>query len=564
MLNKLIIKNIALIEYAEIDFKSGLNVLSGETGSGKSVIIDSLNFVLGAKADKSLIRSGENSCEVTAEFDANNIESIVRVFDELGFESESDLIISRKFTIDGKSTVRLNGNVVTVGMLKKFTQFLVDVYGQSEHFTLLNSSNQLKLIDSYGGEEIALIKSQLADLSSTRKQVLKQLEELGGDEHQRLVRIDLLNYQINEIEKSELKENEEDELKEIRDKLVHQEKIITALRSVKSALDDEGGISDIFSNAVRVSSAISNFGSEFNALSDRLDGAYAEVDDISKTVGDLLDSFDFLEYNADEINTRLEVIRALKKKYGVDYAEIMSFLEGAISERDKLLNANELAEELTLKISKLNKEIYDKYLILDELRRKNAQIFANNIVNELHELGMKSASFNVDFTDIPVFEECNFDSLNFNSLEFTFSANKGEPNKPLSFVISGGEMSRFMLAIKSQTAKYNDISTFVFDEIDAGISGNTAKVVGEKFCNIAKDVQLICISHLPQISAMADNNLLIEKFEIDNQTKTRVKTLTDEEKIYEIVRLSGGEKDNPISIEHAKAIIKSANSYKNI
>ncbi len=562
MLNKLIIKNIALIEYAEIDFKSGLNVLSGETGSGKSVIIDSLNFVLGAKADKSLIRSGESECMVTAEFDATNIDSISKVFDEFDIEHENQLIISRKFNIEGKSTVRLNGNVVTVGMLKKFTQVLVDVYGQSEHFTLLNSVSQTKLIDSYGGEEIASVKGQLLELYSKRREILRQLDELGGDEHQRLIRIDVLNFQITEIEKSDLKENEEEELKEIREKLIHQEKIITVLRAIKGAINDEGGISDIFSNAVRSSSTISNLGEEFSSLSERLNSAYAEIDDISDSIEGMIDSFDFLDYNADDINGRLELIKSLKKKYGNDYAQIMQFLDEAIGERDRLLKANELAEKLASQIQELNGKIYQTYAKLDDKRRKYAQIFAKNILTELYELGMQKASFTVDFTDIPPIDECNFNNASFNSLEFMFSANLGEPTKPLSFVISGGEMSRFMLAIKSQTAKYNEISTFVFDEIDAGISGNTAKVVAEKFCNIAKDVQLLCISHLPQISAMADNNLLIEKIEDNGVTLTRIKTLTEEDKINEIVRLSGGEKDNPASIEHAKAIIATAKAYK--
>ncbi len=564
MLSKLTIKNVALIERAEICFDKGLNVLSGETGSGKSVIVDSLNFVLGAKADKSLIRSGETECLVVAEFDVCGLEKIYEVYDEFDIEKEDLLIISRKFTIDGKSTIKLNGNSLTVGMLKKFTSNLVDVYGQSEHFDLLSNASQTNLIDKYGAQSILPIKEKLNSIVLDRKNVIKELETFGGDESQRLNIIDLLNYQINEIENCNLKENEEEELKSIREKLSNQEKIVNTLQSIKASISAEGGIDDIISNSVKMASGISNFGEEFCFICDRLNNAYAEIDDISSTIDQMLDNFDFSDINIDEINYRLDVIRGLKRKYGQSYIEIMSFLDNAIIQRDSLINAKESVEKLLIKKQELETNIYNVYQSLDGARRVVSADFANKITVELHELGMAKARFCVSFSDVLPKEDCNFDNVNsFNCLDFNFSANAGEQLKSLSDVISGGEMSRFMLALKSQTAKFNNISTFIFDEIDAGISGNTAKVVAEKFFDISKDVQIIAISHLPQISAMADNNILIEKSEVGDRTITSVKNLNAQEKIYEIVRLSGGEAHNSASIEHAKTVVKNAEDFKN-
>ncbi len=564
MLSKLTIKNVALIERAEICFDKGLNVLSGETGSGKSVIVDSLNFVLGARADKSLIRSGETECIVVAEFDVSGLDKIKEVYEEFDFEKDDLLIISRKFSTDGKNTIKLNGNSLNVSMLKRFTSNLVDVYGQSEHFDLLSNVSQLKLIDKYGSQSILPIKERINTLVLERKNVVKELDVLGGDESQRINKIDLLNYQINEIEKSELKENEEDELKTIREKLSNQEKIINALQSIKASISAEGGMDDILSNSVKIASGISGFGEEFSSVFDRLNNAYAEIEDILSSIEQSLDNFDFSNLNIDEINYRLDLIRALKRKYGQSYSEIMSFLDNAIIQRDLLINAKEGVEKLLKQKQDLESNIYNVYQRLDGARREVSLELANKITVELHELGMAKARFCVNFTDILPKEDCNFDNVSsLNHLDFNFSANAGEQLKSLSQVISGGEMSRFMLALKSQTAKFNNISTFIFDEIDAGISGNTAKVVAEKFYNISHDIQVIAISHLPQISAMADNNILIEKSETGERTITSVKNLNYQEKIYEIVRLSGGEIQSSASIEHAKTLVKNAEDFKN-
>ncbi len=564
MLKKLTIKSIAIIDRAEIEFTEGLNVLSGETGSGKSVLIEALNFVLGAKADKNFIRSGETECSVTAEFDVQNNRAVLAVFEEFDFEPEDLLIITRKLNVEGRGSIKVNGNSVTVAMLKKFTSSLVDVFGQSKHFWLLSEANQLSLIDSFGGQSLSNVKDLLKKQYAEYVDIKKQLDELGGDESHRLMRLDVLNYQIAEIEKCDLKEGEEEELLSLRTKLLNREKIYTAMNAVKESISAEGGVSDLLSNAVRAYSPVADTSTELTSIYDRLQSIIVEADDISNSCEDILSSYDDLDFDPDYVEIRLEVIKKIKKKYGSNYAEIYSFLESAIKERDLLENFNVLAAELLNKKAVLEEKIYKQYCELSTERRNSAKIFTKNVLTELKELGMEKAQFEVQFNDLPKIEDCKFNSSNgFDDMFFLFSANNGEPLKPLSSIISGGEMSRFMLAIKAQTAKYNDISTFIFDEIDAGISGVIAKVVAEKFAKIAKQVQVIAISHLPQVSAMADSNYLISKSDETGKTLTSVSKLSIDEKVKEVIRLVGGTIDSQSAREHSLELIKNADNYKN-
>ena len=563
MLAKLTVKNFALIENAEIIFTDGMNVLSGETGAGKSVIIESINFVLGGKPDRAFIRHGTEECSVTAEFDVSDNPSIGDIFDELDFDKEDVLIISRKFSVMGKSSVRINGNSATIGMLKKFTSHLIDVHGQSEHFELLSTSNQLKLLDKYGGEEIAAIKNELKSNYNAFRTVNDELEELGGNEDHRLIRLDVLDFQIKEIEDCAVKEGEEENLLAIRERIIQKERLLTALSAVKSAISDEGGVSDILGNAVRSVQSVSQFGQEYEDLYSRLSAVYSETEDISETAGEIEESLSEEGLDPDALEERLEKIKKIKKKYGGSFEEINVFLENAKSEKEILENFNETAEKLLLESEKLKDVLYKNYASLDNVRRKYAKQLENNVLAELAELKMDKSKFAIVFSALPDKSDCKFDSANgANEVEFFFSANLGEPLKPLSSVISGGEMSRFMLSVKAQSAKYNDISTFIFDEIDAGISGAVAKVVARKLCRISKEVQVIAISHLPQITSFADNNLLIYKHEKDGLTYTSVKKLSDVEKTAEIVRLVGGTTDNASATALAESLICEAEEYK--
>lgn len=563
MLQKLLIKNIALIDSAEICFTNGLNVLSGETGSGKSVIIESLNFVLGAKSDRTLIRSGEQECLVKAEFFVGDNKMIAQLYNEFDFDTDDLLIISRKFTIDGKNSIKINGNNVTASMLRKFTSALVDVHGQSEHFNLLKTSNQLALIDNFIGEDVVELKNIISQKYSQLKSIIENLNELGGDESQRLIRIDILNYQINEIEKANFEPDEEEKLLNIKQKLLYQEKIVNALNCVSASIRDEGGVEDILSGASRILSSIATLDNDYNELYTQLEDSFAQISDIANQANNLLDNFELSEYNPYEIDERLNLLKNLKNKYGSSVEEIYHFLNNAIKEKNKLENYAQKVEELEKQKQEISLQLYKIYDKLSDLRRKTAQIFCKNVLFELAELGMKNSSFEIAFNKKPSYEECSFSGNNgFDNIEFMFSANLGEPLKNLANVISGGEMSRFMLSIKAQTAKYDDISTFIFDEIDTGISGNVAKIVAEKFAKISKNKQVIAITHLPQISVMADNNLLIEKNENSTKTLTTIKQLSSDERVFEIVRLIGGDKDSKTALNHAKDLIHMADLFK--
>ncbi len=563
MLRKLSIKNVALIDSAEIDFTDGLNVLSGETGAGKSVILESLNFVLGAKADKTLIRSGESECMVKAEFDVSENSLIKDVYSNCEIDYDDYLIIQRKFNVDGKGTIKINGETANSSILKKFTSLLVDIHGQSEHFHLLKNSNQLYLLDKFGGEKVDNLKTELKEEFAKLKKVRDELEEFGGDETKRLIRLDVLNYQINEIEKVSLKEGEEEELLSIKQKLTHQRKISDSLSSINACLSSEGGVCDLISNATKILNSISEYGEEYNKISDRLNAVLSELEDISSETSSSLDEFELPDYNINEIEDRLDSIKSLKKKYGVDFAQINEFYENAKLEKENLENFNELAEKLLTEKEKLEVKIYKIYCDLCDARRNSAKELSENVLVELKELGMPKSQFVIDFNDKPQLGDCKFDSSNgFDKIEFMFSANLGEPLKPLSLIISGGEMSRFMLSIKAQTARLSELSTFIFDEIDAGISGVTAKVVAEKLAKISRKVQVIAITHLPQISAMGDNNLLIEKNEGETRTITNVKKLSTEQKIKEIARLISGNVQSNSSLKHAEELIENANKFK--
>lgn len=561
MLTKLTIKNIALIDYAEIDFTAGLNVLSGETGAGKSVILESINFVLGAKADKTLIRTGENECLVSAVFDVFNNKEIALIYSEFDFDVEDELIITRKFSIDGKSTIKINGNTATAGMLRKFTSILVDVHGQSEHFYLLKQSNQALLIDNYAGEDIKPVLENNKNIFSDYKNVISELETLGGEESSRAYRLDLLNYQINEIEKADIKDGEEEELKILNEKIKNKEKIYSSLSSIKSGLEDEGGVLDIVSNETRAISQISKLSEDYLSVENRLNAVYEELNDLSYLVSNMLEENSEEEFSSDYVEERLDLIKIIKKKYGDNFTE---FYNNAVIERDKLLNFEVLAEKLLKTKLQLEDKLYENYLTLNSIRVNSSKTFALSVESELKTLGMVGAKFYANFKPIPAKQECLFNSYKgIDDIEFMFSANVGEPVKPLSLVISGGEMSRFMLAIKVVTSKLTDISTFIFDEIDAGISGNTASVVAEKFAKIAKNKQIIAISHLPQISAMADNNLLILKEINQDKSYTSVKKLSNQDKIQEIIRLVGGKDNSESAYLHAKELIAQAENFKN-
>ncbi len=562
MLSKLTIKNVALIEHADIAFGEGLNVLSGETGAGKSVILDSVNFVLGAKADRSMIRYGETECFVKAEFILPESARAVEVLREMDIDSDGEIVISRKFSETGKNAVKINGNTVTTTMLRQVTDSLVDVHGQSEHFFLLKESNQLKTLDNVIGEEVFGKRAVLADLLKTKRDIKNRIAMLGGDEQERSRRLDVLSYQLDEIRSVDMQEGEEEELLAKRNKINNLEKIITAVRDAMSALAEENGTLDCLRMAKRSISSISSLDNTYEEICERIETIAGDCEDVADTLSDLSEELYFDENEAETVESRLDAIRSLKRKYGANKRQIDEYLDKIQAEYDLLADCEGQYASLTAEMAKTDKKIYAVCKEITLLRKSHGQAFCKRVIEELKTLNIASAQFDIEFTP---YDETDVDKANTNGLDnvrFLFSANAGEPMKPLGKIISGGEMSRFMLAIKTQLSNVNEISTYIFDEIDAGISGKTAKVVGEKLAKIAKNIQIIAVSHLAQIAVMSDDEFLIEKSEENGKTLTNVYALDENAKLNEIVRLLGGTDSDEFAKKHAQELLQQAKDYK--
>ena len=560
MLKSLSIRNIALIDRVEINFSEGLNGLSGETGAGKSVILGAIEFVLGGKADKSMIRHGQSECSVRAEFLCGG-EEITNLLEEFDVEPEETLILTRKLSLDGKSAAKINGCSVTVAMLKRLTSKLVDIHGQSEHFYLLKESNQLKLLDRIGGESVLAAKSEVQSILSRRKEILSQLSTLGGDEAERSRRLDILQFQIDEISRAAVKEGEEEELLALRERYAHAEKILSGLNTAQQCLLSDGGAADAVNSANRAIRQILKY-YDLGEYSERLEGVAEELSDIGDSFEQIVSEFDLDENDLMRTEARLDEIKALKKKYGGSVAAMQEFLSRAEEEYELLKDGAVRVQELTAALGKCEDELFKACQILTQQRNATAKSFTRCVEEELKTLNISSARFEVEF------EECDRSQVDratndgLGSVRFLFSANAGEPLKELGKIISGGEMSRFMLAVKAQIATLEGIDCALFDEIDAGIGGKTGKVVAEKFVKIARSVQIISISHLPQIAAAADRQFLIEKKEIEERTYSTVRELDDAQRKSELARMIAGEV-SPLSLEHADEMIKSALTYKN-
>ncbi len=562
MLEKLTVQNIALIDRAEICFSAGLNVLSGETGAGKSVILDSIDFALGAKADKSMIRFGADECFVRAEFCPEQSERLSEALKEAEIDEEDTLVVTRRFSLDGKSSVRVNGCAVTASMLRKITSCLVDVHGQSEHFYLLKEANQLRLLDKIAGEGVEKAKNSVAALLLERKGILSELARLGGDEGERNRRLDILKFQIEEIERANLSEGEEEELLALKKKMQYAERILEGLNGASDALSADGAGLDGVRAASRALSGATRYDESLNVLSERLENALAELSDLSDCIESACDGLDFDGREAERVENRLDELKALKKKYGGGVIEVLKYLASAQEEYEMLSESDELVARLNQKLSEVDKKLYSACETLTKERKRAAKSFARRVTDELKTLNITAARFEIEFSPYSETDVARANGEGLDEIKFLFSANEGEPLKELGKIISGGEMSRFMLAIKAQLSAEREIGTYVFDEIDAGISGKTARVVAEKFCKIAKNTQIIAVSHLAQIASSADSQFLIEKSSADGKTFTRVKEVRGEDRVLEISRLLGGEEDSELSLEHAKQMLESAALYK--
>ena len=565
MIRSLSINNIALIDSLDIDFHHGLTVLSGETGSGKSIIIDSLSFVLGERADKSLIKHGEEVAQVTALFELTE-GNVTNKLAEYGYDIEDgQLLLSRKMSVGGKNEIRIQGKPSTLAILRDITKELVDIFGQGEHLALLDERKQLSVLDSFC--KFGNVPQKLAELKTEIHEIDKQIAELGGSDEDKERTLDFLRYQVKEITDAALDAEEENELVAKRKRMMNAEKISSAMSCVNESINGEGGATNALSQAREALRGVIANEPTAEELDKRLTAVLYEVSDIADCAEQVLGGMDFSEAEADKMEERLELIKSLKRKYGGSVEAVLAFCEQASAKIDKIVNATEFTDQLTEKRKTAVAEMYRLCGQMRAERQKTAKALAKEIMKVLAELDMKNTQFVVEFKEAPSVETyAKSPSANgYDNVRFLMSANAGEPLKPLAKVISGGEMSRFMLAVKNVTARAEQIPTMVFDEIDTGISGTTAQTVADTLASVSSHknggYQCIVITHLPQIVAMADNSFVISKKVADGKTHTVVAEVRDDDKFAtEVARLMGGVGEH--NLLAAKALIQWCRDYK--
>ena len=549
MLIELHIKNLALIKKADIYFKEGLSVLSGETGAGKSILIDSINLALGAKANKDIIRIGENEGFVELIFTLD--EKRKEKLKELDISFEDNLLILTRKISSTRSVCRINDETVTLAKLRQITDTLIDIHGQHEHQSLLSAGNNLSLLDSFCPNEIMELKNNLSKDYGELKRINQRIQE-GIDERLRKREIDILDFEISEIKNADIKMNEEEELEQIFKKGKNISKINDVLSELLEELENES----IGSNIREIS--------DIATLDDELDFVVSNLNTIEDLVSETIHYtnkyLDGLEYNEKEYNRvidRLDIIRHIKSKYSNDYNKIKEL----IKEKEKRLEflKDYEGEVVILKesASKLQESILMKCSKISDMRKNIAITLTERIKEELEDLNFLGVEFEIKFTKKDKISRDGYDAV-----EFLISTNPGQPLKPLQMVASGGELSRIMLALKTVFANNDDIQTLIFDEIDTGISGKTAVKVGEKLRNISKGHQVLCISHLPQIAVMADQNLFISKSTDGKSTQTNIDLLDKNGKIKEIARLIGGSNLTEGVLKTAREMIQEADSRR--
>lgn len=566
MLLQLLIKDYVLIDKLDIRFCDGLNILSGETGAGKSILIGAIGMGLGDRADKSVIRIGAQKATIQLVFSINNLE-LKDKLNENGIEfiDEDILIISRDVSSNGRSTCRINDRVVTLSLLKEISKYLIDVFSQHAHQTLLNSDNHIDMLDSYGEKNILNLKENVKSKYAEYKNVKSKLQGLYGDDRERERKKDLLSFQLNEISEAELKSDEEDSLVEELNLLSQFETISNTMHNSYNSLYTgdtmQSSIVDELNNIVNQINEIKEFDSRLNDIYSTLQESIYNLEDVTHEIRNYNDSLEYDPNRLKTIENRLDLIENLKRKYGNNISEIIEYKNEIEKELDYISNTEELRVKLQIELNTIIKDLEDISLSLSAKRMEIAKELEKKLILELKNLKMENAIFKVDFKKSDDINK-SFSAKGVDNIEFLISTNPGAGLKSLSKTASGGEMSRIMLAFKTIFAHVDKVPTLVFDEIDTGISGRTADIVSERLANISRKHQILCISHLPQIAKMADYHFYIEKEYKDDNTITNIRKLDFNEQLQEIGRLIGGNSITNITIEHAKELLNLATAYK--
>ena len=562
MLQSLYLENIALIEKLGIELFPGFNVLTGETGAGKSIIIDAVNFVLGERTSRDLIRNGAARAKVEAVFSLNEGDAAFAALDALGIECDgNELILSRELSAAGRNACRVNGTLVPVASLKSVSDTLVDIHGQHEHQALLDAENHISYLDAYCHAESLPIIEKIDAIVSRRNELMLKRNSGFSSEREREREMDMLRYQIEEIASANLEVGEEERLSAEKTVLLNAERIRTALETAHMALSgaEEGSALSAIDTARRSMRDIAALNKDYEVLSDKIEELYYAAEDISFTLRDTSENVESDMQRLEEIEQRLKLISDLKRKYGRTVEDVIDFGKDAETKLNELENAEALAAELDAKLDKLKAEYNVAADELSKVRRAAGERLKRDVLKELKDLGMAKAMFDVALSDAYGGEPRKGGR---ETAEFMLSANPGEPLKPLEKVASGGELSRIMLCFKSIFADNDRVPTLIFDEIDTGISGRTAAVVGEKMLGIAKKHQVICVTHLAQIAALADAHLMVRKYDDGKNTFVETRQLNEEEKVQRIAQMMDGESDSPSALTHARELIARADKIK--
>lgn len=535
MITTLHIKNIGIIDEVVIDFKKGFNVLTGETGAGKSLIIDSLDILCGGRFSKEMIRTGEEYSFVEACI--YNPKS--------PYAEDGNIIVSREINLNGKNLCKVNNRLVTVSTLKSIMSNLIDIHAQNDNHSIMFQTNHIKYLDGYASQDLGALKCQYNTLFTKFNSIKKELDNNYGNEKEKQRTLDLLKYQLNEIETANLKINEEEDLENSLKVVQNYEKILTNLSHTHEFLNENVVLG--LESSVKCLSKIENLNEKYMEKMQLLQNMYYEVQDIASSINDYIYEEEYNEFDAEEITKRLDLIYSLKRKYGNNIHEILEYKNDLQKQIENIENLDEYINQLKNELEKVKEKMDEICSKMHVVRVKIAEVLSENVNTQLHDLEMKNASFKVDVKKIEDFNENGLDRV-----EFIISTNLGEEYKPLVKIASGGEISRIMFAIKVVLSETFS-ATMIFDEIDAGISGTAAKAVSEKMLKISKMHQVICITHLAVIAAKADNNYLIKKQVIDNRTVTKVDLLNESDTLKELARISSGEVTE-VTLKHAFAL----------
>lgn len=549
MLNLLHIENIAVIECADITFNQGFNVLTGETGAGKSIVIDAISAILGERAYRDMIRTGVEKASVRAIFrDVPKLDW----FAEQGVEYDPETVIQREIYLDGKNTCRVNGSLVTVSILRKLGIQLINIHGQHDSAALFDEENHLNFLDAFADNSslIEAYQKQYKVVSELRRQI----DKLSMDEGEKLRRMESLRFQIDEISRAELEIGEDEELESRRKILQNAEKLSDAINNGVECLygsDDSDGASALMAQAERAMSKIARYDDSLAALHERIKDLMYQVQDVSEELRDTRDTFAYSADELEQIESRLDVIHRLRRKYGATCADILAFLHRAKQELDQIEFADDYMERLKKKLKKAEKEAVDAAMELRKSRQSAATLMSSRILEELRQLDMPKVQFECFFT------ETELSGNGADCVAFYMSANTGEALKPMSKVASGGELARIMLAMKNVLAEKDSVSTLIFDEVDTGVSGRAAQKVAEKLLSVASNKQVLCVTHLPQIAALADTHLLISKAERNGRTYTSVTPLDTDGRKAELARIIGGANITETTLKSAEEMLRS-------